>query len=292
MRRCGFLTMENPDGFFVYDHLTVEPLRDLGWEVVDVPWSRPSCEWRDLDAVVIRSPWDYQDAPDRFLETLSQIERAGTPLFNPLHICRWNLHKTYLQDLERRGIPIVPTFWSESLDFVLLEKHFSSLGTSCLVVKPTIGANADGVFVVKRQDELQFDQVVAEYSSKSSMVQPFLSSIQATGEYSLFYFGGNYSHAILKHPKLGDFRVQEEHGGTIETTRPTARILKVGDRTIEAIGETLLYARVDIVLLDDGCPAVSELELIEPSLYFPYDSESPRRFSEALDAMSAANLKP
>ena len=89
----------------------------------------------------------------------------------------------------------------------------------------------------------------------------------------------------MKRPKAGDFRVQEEHGGMIRATMPSEPIVQVANQALNALGESLLYARVDIVLLDDGSPAVSELELIEPSLYFSYDSESPRRFAKALDEM-------
>ena len=119
------------------------------------------------------------------------------------------------------------------------------------------------------------------------MVQPFVRSIVAHGEYSLFYFGGGYSHAVLKTPAAGDFRVQEEHGGTIRAISPDSAIHRVGDQAIEAIAETLLYARVDIVTLDDGRPAVIELELIEPSLYFPFEEESPARFADALVRMAS-----
>jgi glutathione synthase/RimK-type ligase-like ATP-grasp enzyme len=278
--------MENPEGFFVYDHLAFEPLRNLGWDVVEVPWSQPTREWADFDAVVIRSPWDYQNAPERFMATLSAIEQAGTRLFNPLRVCQWNLNKVYLRDLQQRGVPIVPTQWMDRLDETRLANLFSeAVSSSRLVVKPTIGANADGIFVLSRDEKDQSDRAVKEYATRPSMVQPFLSSIQTTGEYSLFYFGGRYSHAILKQPKAGDFRVQEEHGGIIRATTPSGPMVHTATQAMKAVGETLLYARVDIVLLDDGSPAVAELELIEPSLYFSYDSDSPRLFAEALNEM-------
>lgn len=283
---CAFLTMENPEGFFVYDHLVFEPLRDLGWDVVEVPWSRPTRHWADFDAVVIRSPWDYQSAPERFMATLSAIEQAGARLFNPLRVCQWNLNKVYLKELQQQGVPIVPTRWMESLDATRLAELISVCDSSTrIVLKPTIGANSDGIFVLSPDEKDQSEEAVAEYATKPFMVQPFLSSIQTIGEYSLFYFGGRYSHAILKQPKAGDFRVQEEHGGSIRATTPSERIVDTAAQTLRALGETLLYARVDIVILDDGSPAVMELELIEPSLYFSYDADSPPRFAEALNEM-------
>ncbi|MEM8670380.1 MAG: hypothetical protein AAGG48_22840 [Planctomycetota bacterium] len=282
-RTCVFLTMEDPEGFFVYDQLTFEPLRELGWNVLEIPWTDSGARWKDFDAVVIRSTWDYQNAPERFMETLNEIEDSGTPLFNPLRICQWNLDKHYLQDLRGRGVPTVPTKWLKCLDEDRLAELFSNGSGSRLVVKPTIGANSDGLFVLDADDAAQCAAAVMEYSTRPLMVQPFIQSITAKGEYSLFYFGGSYSHAILKQPKQGDFRVQEEHGGTIQATTVSESLKQVAALALNAVGETLLYARVDIVILDDGSPAVTELELIEPSLYFSYDDDSPRRFAEALN---------
>jgi len=280
--------MENIEDFFVYDHLTFEPLRDLGWDVVEVPWSRPTREWAEFDAVVIRSPWDYQNVPKQFMATLAAIEQAGTRLFNPLRVCQWNLDKVYLKELQVRGVPIVPTQWIDHLDEARLAKIFSQAGEeSRLVVKPTIGAGADGIYVLSPDDKHQAERAVNEYATQRLMVQPFLSSIQTTGEYSLFYFAGRYSHAIIKQPQAGDFRVQEEHGGSIRAATPSETMRQIATQALDAVGETLLYARVDIVLLDDGSPAVIELEIIEPSLYFSYDLESPRRFADALDEMWA-----
>ncbi|MGY8690993.1 MAG: hypothetical protein ACKVHP_25045 [Verrucomicrobiales bacterium] len=115
------------------------------------------------------------------------------------------------------------------------------------------------------------------------MLQPFIPDVIATGEHSLFYFGGQFSHCVLKTPTTGDFRVQEEHGGLIETAVPAKDLLAAGQRVIDAIGTSLLYARVDLVRMPDGAPALMEVELIEPSLYFNYDDLSPVKFAEALD---------
>lgn len=108
-RACAFLTMEIAKDFFVYDHLTFDPLHKLGWEVVEIPWSQPSRLGAEFDAVVIRSPWDYCSAPQRFIATLSSIEQAGTRLFNPLRVCQWNLDKglcNYLQKIPTGSLAI------------------------------------------------------------------------------------------------------------------------------------------------------------------------------------------
>ena len=100
MRHCAFLTLEARDGWVMDDDLAHEPLRELGWEVTSVPWSRPGMDWSRFEAVVIRSTWDYWKRFDEFLETLERIVRSGARLANPLETVRWNLRKTYL-----KGVP-------------------------------------------------------------------------------------------------------------------------------------------------------------------------------------------
>ena len=111
-----------------------------------------------------------------------------------------------------------------------------------------------------------------------------MRGIVEEGEFSLFYFNGEYSHAILKTPKTGDFRVQEEHGGIIQATKPTADLLATGEKIMQYISPTPLYARVDFVSTDEGEFAVVELELIEPSMYLREAAHAPRMFAEAIDS--------
>lgn len=285
-RNCAFLTLEDREGFFVYDHLTFGPLEQLGWRVIEIPWNRAHVKWGDFDAVVIRSTWDYQESPERFLEVLSSIENSGTCLLNPLTVCRWNLDKNYLRDLERRGITIVPTKWLARLGEAELVGVFEELNHSNIVVKPTIGANADDTFVLKRSAPKEWQDAIETFSNRNSMVQPFVQSIVDEGEVSLFYFDGQFSHAILKTPKQNDFRVQEEHGGSIKATTVSSAFAEAGQEIVDSIPESLLYARVDLVRLPNGQPALMELELIEPSLYFTFDEQSPVRFANALDRLA------
>src|SRR5262249_46918074 len=152
--------------------------------------------------------------PAAFLRVLEEIERSGAPLFNPLDLVRWNIHKTYLRDLAERGVPIVPTIFGERLDAAELAALIAEIGGDEVVIKPVIGLNAHGVFRIdalgaqKPPLELSF-----HYGEQAFMAQPFLSQVVNEGEFSLFYFNGKLSHTILKTPKADDFRVQEEHGG-------------------------------------------------------------------------------
>lgn len=287
MKRCAFLTLEDPSGFVIDDHLAYGPLADLGWRVEAIPWSRPGVAWAAYDAVVIRSTWDYTADPDKFLLVLAEIEQSGAPLFNGLEVVRWNLNKTYLRDLAARRAPIVPTVWREQLRPGELPSVLDELDTDQAVVKPVVGAGAVGAFRLDRRrlSPEEADAVEAYYARRALMVQPFVQSVVSEGEYSLFYFNGEYSHAILKTPQVGDFRVQEEHGGDIQSVVADDAQRDLADRAVRAVGGALLYARVDLVQGqgEDGYWLI-ELELIEPSLYLRMDSEAPRRFALALDS--------
>lgn len=287
LHKCAFLTLEDRTDFCIYDHLLFEPLGKLGWGVEEIPWNRPNIEWEQFDAVVIRSTWDYQNSPEEFLETLQEIEKV-TSLYNPVDICRWNLNKRYLIDLQSKGVEIVPTHWLSGLKKASIESVFQNLNAERLVAKPLIGANADDAFVLKSKDSASWHNAIGVFADREVMVQPFINSIETEGEYSLFYFGGHYSHAIVKRPATGDFRVQEEHGGKILSVNPTEDLVHAGKQAIEAIEKTLLYARVDFVRLDSGQPALIEMELIEPSLYFEQCPKSAGLFAAQFDRMAGS----
>lgn len=286
MKRCAFLTLENPAGFVIDDQLAHEPLGELGWSVEAVPWSSRNVRWSGFDAVVIRSTWDYAANSDRFLAVLAEIEQSGAPLFNDLDLVRWNLNKTYLRELADRGVPIVPTAWRPRLRRGELAGLFGDVGSDAMVVKPVVGAGAIGAFRLDRSELTPERAAEAEsyYGDRALMAQPFLHAIVTEGEYSLFYFNGAFSHAIRKVPQAGDFRVQEEHGSQILSLVADAELRAAGDRAVQAIGNPPLYARVDLVRANDGDGFwLIELELVEPSLYLRMEAEAPRRFAEALD---------
>lgn len=286
LKRCAFLTLQDRSGFCIYDQLLFEPLARCGWSAEEIPWNAKGVDWGMFDAVVIRSTWDYQNAPQEFLATLESIE-ARTALFNPVSVCRWNLSKRYLQDMQSRGVDIVPTRWLDGLDGPVLDAMFDDMKTACIVVKPLVGANADDTFVLERDKPNSWQKAMSMFDDRELMAQPFVDAILAEGEYSLFFFGGQFSHAILKRPAQGDFRVQEEHGGIITPVCPPNDLAEVGKSAIEQIGETLLYARVDLVRLQDGRIALMELELIEPSLYFDQCPEAAENFVREFVRMTA-----
>jgi len=281
--RIAYLSMDSLADFECHDRLTIEPLARLGHRVDEVSWRGPAV-WDDYDAVIIRSPWDYQKDAAAFLACLEAIERSSATLQNPLAVVRWNINKRYLLDLQRRGVAIVPTRCSAGIDEAALRAAYGAHGTDELIVKPAISAGADDTFRVPREDVSAFIAARgARFALRECLLQPFLPAIVSEGEYSLFYFAGALSHCILKTPRHEDFRVQEEHGGQLQLIEQAeTALITAGARTLKAIDTELLYARLDYVRAGD-CFLLMEAELIEFSLYFNLDPESPARFARCVD---------
>jgi hypothetical protein len=286
VRRVAFLTLSDPTGWVIDDELAVLPLARRGITVDTIPWNRAGVDWGRYELVVIRSTWDYQHHADDFLRTLERIEQV-TRLENPSEIARWNLRKTYLRDLASRGIETVPTFWRDGLKPGELVPLFDELRSDEAVIKPVLSGTAQGAWRLdsKRVHE-HADEIEAYYAGRPLMLQPFERGIVEEGEFSMMYFNGAHSHTILKVPKRGDFRVQEEYGSSISHIEPEAALLTAGDAAMAAVGRKLLYARVDLVR-SGGAFRLMELELVEPAFYLRTEPGARERFADAVAALLA-----
>lgn len=283
-RRCAFLTLDDRGDFVIDDDRALEPLRGLGWEPEVVSWRQRTTPWQDYDMVVIRSTWDYWDDVDGFLLTLADID-AATRLANPIGLVRWNLAKTYLRDLDRAGVPIVPTLWLDRVTPTTPGACFGQLGCDEIVIKPVVGANGVDAFRLNRASpQARLDEVAARFPNRGAMAQPFMGRVLDEGEFSLFYFNGEYSHAILKVPAEGEFRSQEERGAEIRPVTPESVLKSRAGQAVASLDPVPLYARIDLVRDEADDFRVMELELIEPSLYLRTDPEAPARFARAVDA--------
>ena len=283
MKRVAYLTMEDMGDFVTDFHLSVEPMAALGWQVETVPW-RSNPDWDEFDAVYICTPWDYPDYLPQFLDVLVSIESSQALLINDLSLVHWTMEKTYLRDIELRGGDIVPSTWYEGFESANPANFFAEHETGKVVIKPTIGANAKDTFVLADPVDDDILQMLRQvYSGRAFFVQPFIEAIKSEGEYSLFFFNGVYSHAILKTPKAGDFRVQEEHGADIKAVQPPKALLDTAHELFAAIEPLPVYGRGDWVRGPDGRYLLMELELIEPSLYLRTDSGAAARFARAFD---------
>lgn len=279
---CAFLTLDHRGDFVIDDDWAIEPLADLGWQVSTVSWRQTEIPWSEFDLVIIRSTWDYLDDPQGFLRVLEYIN-SSTRLANSIELVRWNLAKTYLRDLEDRGVVIVPTLWSRTLNAGTLPGFFELLHCDEIVVKPLVGANGVDTFRLRSDvDPATLTEVTALFHERPMKVQRFMPAILREGEYSLFFFNGEFSHAILKVPAQGEFRSQEERGAEIRPVKPEERLLMQAEAALAVIRPMPLYARLDLVRREEGDFAIMECELIEPSMYLRTDPRAPARFARAI----------
>lgn len=268
-----------------------DALADLGWTVEEVCWRVAEGGWDQYDAVYPCTAWDYPDHLDEFTSMLEQIENSSARLVNELALLRWNLHKSYLRDLQAAGADIVPSLWRTEFDAEDAAGWFEAHGVDRLIIKPAVGANAQDTFALQKPLDADTQALLqAVFQRRAFLVQPFIESIRSEGEFSLFYFGGTFSHGILKIPVVGDFRSQEEFGSEIKSVQPEAALLAAGDRIVALVEPPPVYARVDLLRGTDGRFLLMELELIEPSLYFRTDAAAAGRFAAVFDAHCRSNL--
>jgi len=263
------------------DRLLLEPLRTRRFQAVPAIWSEPR-DWSLYDAVIIRSCWDYHLQPEKFLNWIDGLESARIPIFNSGQMVRWNADKTYLRDLEAKGIAIVPTSWPESTNPISLANRLRELAWSKAVVKPRISATAHRTQLVTADNAASAQPLFEDLlGGHGVMLQKFMDPIRE-GEWSLMFFGGKFSHAVLKKPKPGDFRVQNDFGGTAELADPPPHILSSAIGAVEAASPSL-YARVDGVV-DKDTFRLMELELIEPALFLADQPQAAGSFADAIAA--------
>ena len=270
-------------GISASENGVVEILRSQGFEVVSRIWDEWAPQDEKFDAIIIRSPWDYFEKLEKFKTWLNFL--PVEKVYNPVSILKWNLDKIYLQELEKKGVQIVPT------DFFTIGKpgdlkdHVESKNWEKLVVKPSISAAAFKTYRFTKNNIPDDEQ----YLNQTVLLQPCLPEIEAVGEISLLFFGGKYSHGVLKRPSSGDFRVQYLYGGTEEVYHASENEICFGEKILDSIpkdltGEPLLYARVDYVLIQ-GVPHLMELEVLEPDLFFRMHSVSAELFCNYLNLL-------
>ena len=284
MKRCAFLSMSDLSGYVCDDELAVPALNALGWSVTTHSWRDTSVDWSAYELVVVRSTWDYQNRLDEFMSTLQRIDRSGTVLANALNTVEWNISKRYLAELASQGVDIVPTHWGRAGTLPDAAGLFATLGCDELVLKRVVGAGAQDAYRLRNgKTKTIWDEVQETYTDHDWMAQPFLDSVLNEGELSLFFFNGEFSHAVRKVPQAGDYRVQEEYGSTLTRTDPDADLRTAADVVMSRISDAPPYARVDLVRGTTGAYQLMELELIEPALYLRMDKSAPEKFARAMD---------
>jgi glutathione synthase/RimK-type ligase-like ATP-grasp enzyme len=271
----------DPDYYENWSVPRADYIRLLGADIEFRSWTETG-DLSGFDLILPLLAWGYQRDCPKWFALLDQLENL--PVSNPARLLRWNSDKAYLLDLESDGVAIVPTAIRESLTDAALDFAREIFGTGRLVVKPPISGGADGTFLIGPSDPLPTEAI-----GKRMLIQPFLPSIAAEGEQSLFYFGGHYSHAISKRPAKGDFRVQEQFGGKEHAFDAPAEARALAEAAIAATQRRMncaspVYARIDMLRDEDGTMRLMELELIEPSLFLQFAPDDGASFAAAVRA--------
>ena len=282
MLRLALATASKYPNLTEDDRLLLDPLAQHGIQAHPAIWNDPNQDWSACAAVLIRSCWDYHLQPELFFAWIQQLHAANIPILNPAPLLRWNANKSYLRDLDTKGVPIVPTFWPEhNENLITLQQKLCDLGWHKAVLKPRISATAYRTQLVTKDDTPAAQKLFDElHRGPGVMLQKYIDSITTEGEWSLIFFAGTFSHAIIKQPRPGDFRVQNDFGGTARRADPPPHVLASATRPVQAVDPTV-YARVDGVV-DDGRFLLMELELIEPMLFLADHPEAPTRFAAAI----------
>jgi glutathione synthase/RimK-type ligase-like ATP-grasp enzyme len=265
-------------------------LAERGVKAVPVVWSDRSVDWSAYESIVVRSTWDYHLQVEAFRDWINRIDQCPAKVWNPPSLLRMSTDKGYLVDLARAGFATVPSIFVSPQEPSEIDDLFSDLGCSEAIVKPTVAASGFRIRRVKRENRLHASNQYRELLSYGNvMVQPYLSNVHEAGEWSLIYLGGEFSHAVLKHPAPDDFRVQEEHGGRTVLAEVPASVREVGNRVIDWLGKPTLYARIDGFADRSKGMLLSEVELVEPLLFLSHSPGSVARFADAIVERARSN---
>lgn len=264
------------------DTLVTEALLKRGLTVTRTNWDNPTFDWSKTRYAIFRTTWDYFD---RFAEFASWLKKASTQtqFINPIQTVWWNIDKHYLRDLSNCGINTPPTIFMETGDQRSLAEIVKQSRWITSILKPAVSGSARHTYRLNptniEEHEGIFKQLIAE---ESMLLQEFQQQITTKGEVALMVFGGKFSHAVLKKAKAGDFRVQDDFGGSVHEYTPTEKEIKFAEAAASNVSPLPAYARVDVIWDNADNLCISELELIEPEMWFRKHPPAAEMFAEAV----------
>lgn len=248
--------------------LLIEALEKRGLKVHRINWDDPDFDWKTTKYALFRTTWDYFDRFEEFEPWLKKVEQQ-TQLINPSSLLYWNIDKHYLLDLEQKNIPIPATIFIEPGDGKPLKDWVKQSGWEELILKPAISGAARHTYRFAAKDAQEYEAIFRELiQNKSMLLQEFQQQVLTKGEVAFMAFGGKYSHAVLKRAKPGDFRVQDDFGGSLHPYEATAEEKAFVEKVFASVTPLPAYGRVDVIWDNNDQAVVSELELVEPELWF------------------------
>ena len=271
------------DNVLFEDKLIIEALEAKGLKVHRTNWDNPDFDWASTKYLLFRAVWDYFDRFSEFSKWLEETS-TKTKMINPATQIVWNMDKHYLKDLEDAGINIVKTDFVEIGDTRTLKQAITDSGWEHVILKPAVSGGARHTYKIKPGEADQHETIFKELIAEEAMlIQPFINSIMERGEVSFMVFGGKYSHAVLKKAKAGDFRVQDDHGGTVHPYEASPEEIEFVQNVMAKCKTVPVYGRVDVTWDNDGNLALVELEIIEPELWFRKSTASASLLANAVE---------
>jgi len=263
--------------------LLLDAARERGVAAEIAVWDDPTVSWAEYDSVIVRSCWDYFTRRDEFLAWTASVPR----LHNSHDVISWNTDKIYLRQLQAAGVPIIETRWDIAPGDDLGDHEE-------WVVKPTVSGGSRDTARWTSPDDVYAHAGELAAAGRTSMTQPYISSVDDEGETAMLFLGGEFSHAIRKAPILARGEgVRQDRDGRGENPmvrEPSEAQHRVARQALAATDEILggaaglMYARVDLVTAADGSPMIIELELTEPSLFLPWAEDGAGRLVDAIAA--------
>lgn len=266
------------------DTLLQQALEHRGISSVRVDWADNSINWENFDCAVFRTTWDYFERFGEFTKWLRKAEKQ-TRVINDPSLVWWNMDKHYLNDLQQKGIPVVSSTFIEKGSVFSLREMLEKIGWGEAVIKPCVSGAARHTYRVNPGNAGEVQKTIEPLlRDEAFLLQPFMDEVVRSGEDTLMVIGGTFTHAVKKRAKPGDFRVQDDHGGTVHEYTPTPDQIRLAEQAMAACSPEPLYGRVDMVRDNQGSWQIMELELIEPELWLRFHPHAADRFAEVLES--------
>ena len=267
---------------YLEDNLLKDAIQKLNLQVARKSWDDTNFDWSTTRFAIFRTTWDYFDRFKEFSRWLNKVSQQ-TMLLNSENLIRWNIDKHYLLDLKHKGVHICESYFIEKGDTVTLYNLSKKHSLDTFVIKPCISGAARHTYKISQENITTHEELFSELIANEAMIiQPFQKNIVDKGEMSLMVMNGKYTHAVLKIAKPGDFRVQDDFGGSVFNYTPTQEEITYAENAVKSCPEMPIYARVDVFLDNENKLALAELELIEPELWFRNYPKAAHKLAKAI----------
>lgn len=265
------------------DGLVKSALEKLGYSVEILDWADQTVDWSQFKVCVFRTIWDYFHRFDEFTAWIDKV-KTQTTFVNSIDQILWNVDKHYLGDLAAKGIPTVETHFIERNDQRDLGAILHEMEWSKTVLKPCISGAARHTYKINSENVEEHETIFKELiKSEAMMLQPFIESITSKGEVSHVVIGGKYSHSVLKKAKEGDYRVQDDFGGSVHPYEANQTEKEFAELAAKACEPLPTYARIDVVWGNQNELLIGEVELIEPELWFRNHPSAADHLAQEID---------